>query len=182
MPADDFVNEINSSFARVYKRDNLTDTVLKGLGTFIGTNTTTIDMLPPQVVGVKDKSRAGFPLGFGIYSKYVTQGAVLIGDAAHRVHPLAGQGVNLGFGDVKVLVDVLANAVYSGSNVGDLNHLLKYEESRLQHNVPIMLGIHGIQSIFSTNVSPIVMARSLGLQITNSVPFLKVQFLQIHSF
>lgn len=174
MSPEEFVDEINTAYVRTYKRDEFTETIFKGIKSFMGAGHDAFNLLPPEVIAVKDKSRAGFPLGFGLYSKYVSQGAALIGDAAHRVHPLAGQGVNLGFGDVKTLVEVLGNAVYSGSNVGDLNHLLNYEKTRLQHNIPVMLGIHGIQQLFHTSLTPMVVARGLGFQLTNKMPFLKV--------
>lgn len=58
--------------------------------------------------------------------------------------------------------------------IGDLTHLSKYERERLQHNVPIMLGVHGLQRMYSTDFSPFVILRSIGLQVTQSVPILKV--------
>lgn len=95
-------------------------------------------------------------------------------DAAHRVHPLAGMGLNLGFGDVKCLTDVLANAVYSGSTLNNGNMLRDYESARLRANVPIMLGIHGLQRLYSTDLSPIIFARTLGLHFTQQMAPLKV--------
>lgn len=101
----------------------------------------------------------------------------LIGDAAHRIHPLAGQGVNLGYGDVSCLVAQLAAAVYNGADVNSMEYLLKYERERLQHNVPIMMGVHGLQRLYSLDFPPIVLARSLGLKMTNALPFLKNAFM-----
>lgn len=98
----------------------------------------------------------------------------LIGDAAHRIHPLAGQGVNLGFGDVVCLTEVLGKAVYDGKKIGELNSLLKYERIRLQKNVAMILGVHGLQRIYSTDFIPLVLARGIGLNLTNSFPLLKV--------
>lgn len=95
-------------------------------------------------------------------------------DAAHRIHPLAGMGLNLGFGDVKCLTDILAKATYSGFMLNNLNHLLEYEQQRLKHNVAIMLGVHGIQRLYNTDLTPVVLARSLGLQFTQQMAPLKV--------
>nr|CAD7440132.1 unnamed protein product [Timema bartmani] len=100
-------------------------------------------------------------------------------DAAHRVHPLAGQGVNLGFGDVKCLTELLAESVYSGQNIGNTRNfrskspLLCYETSRQRHNVPTMLAIDGFQKLYSTEATPIVVLRSLGLQLTHALAPLK---------
>lgn len=95
-------------------------------------------------------------------------------DAAHRIHPLAGMGLNLGFGDVKCLTEILAKAAYHGSLLNDLTHLCEYEQQRLKINVPIMLGVHGLQKLYNTDLSPIVLARSVGLQITQQMSPLKV--------
>lgn len=95
-------------------------------------------------------------------------------DAAHRIHPLAGMGLNLGFGDVKCLTEIIAKATYDGSKLNSLNYLLEYEQTRLKHNIPIMLGVHGIQRLCNTNLTPIVLARSVGLQITQQMAPLKV--------
>lgn len=86
-------------------------------------------------------------------------------------------GLNLGFGDVKCLTNILANAAYNGFMLNNLNHLCEYEQKRLKLNVPIMLGVHGIQRLYSTDLSPIVLARSLGLQVTQQMSPLKVSLL-----
>lgn len=147
---------------------------MKTLEAVLGVGSKTVKQLPPKVTGLQEKSRAAYPLTFGHASSYVSEGVALVGDAAHRIHPLAGQGVNLGFGDVLCLTDILGRAVYSGSSLGNLTYLLDYERTRLKANVPIMLGCHGIQRLYCNEFSPIVLARSIGLQISESVPILKV--------
>lgn len=94
------------------------------------------------------------------------------------MHPLAGLGLNLGFGDVKCLTELLAKAAYDGYMLNDLRTLCEYERDRLKHNVAIMLGVHGLQRLYNTNLSPIVLARSIGLQITQQMPPLKVMLTQ----
>lgn len=96
-------------------------------------------------------------------------------DAAHRIHPLAGLGLNLGFGDVKCLTDTLAKAAYNGFQLNKIEHLCAYEQQRLKHNVPVMLGVHGLQRLYNTDLSPIVLARSIGLQITQQMTPVKVR-------
>lgn len=90
---------------------------------------------------------------------------------------MAGQGVNLGFGDVTALVKVLAEAVNNGALIGDINYLHKYESMRQWHNIPTMLAIDALHRLYKGTAPPIVLARSLGLQLTNAVKPLKV-FLQ----
>lgn len=99
---------------------------------------------------------------------------MIFSDAAHRVHPLAGQGVNLGFGDVTALVKILDQAVRSGSMIGDVLHLAEYETLRQRHNVPTMLVIDTLHRLYRGTAAPVVLARSLGLQLFNALVPLKV--------
>lgn len=131
---------------------------------------------PPVIDDVIDKSRAVFPLGFAHAASYVGHGVALIGDAAHRIHPLAGQGVNLGYGDITCLVAKISDAVYNGAQLNSLQYLLQYEQERLKQNVPIMMGVHGLQRLYNTDFPPVVLLRSLGLKVTQSLPFVKKMF------
>lgn len=83
-------------------------------------------------------------------------------------------GLNLGFGDVKCLTEIIAKAAYDGSQLNNLNYLLEYEQKRLKHNIGIMLGVHGLQRLYNTDLTPIVLARSIGLQITQQMAPVKV--------
>ncbi|CAG9813071.1 unnamed protein product [Phaedon cochleariae] len=94
-------------------------------------------------------------------------------DAAHRIHPLAGQGVNLGFGDVICLNEILGKAAYSGSKLNNLSYLKEYETERQRHNVPTMLAVEGLYRLYNTDFTPIVLLRSLGLQATHVLNPLK---------
>ncbi|KAG8013409.1 Ubiquinone biosynthesis monooxygenase COQ6, partial [Nibea albiflora] len=129
--------------------------------------------LPPSVAGIGPKSRVMFPLGMGHASEYIRHRVALIGDAAHRVHPLAGQGVNLGFGDVACLTQLLSQAAFNGKDLGAIQHLLEYETERQRHNLPMMAAIDLMKRLYSTNAAPVVLLRSFGLQATNMIPTLK---------
>ena len=72
----------------------------------------------PQVVSMLEKSRGMFPLGMKHSNYYVKSRVALIGDAAHRIHPMAGQGVNLGFGDAKYLANMIENSLKYGADFG----------------------------------------------------------------
>lgn len=79
---------------------------------------------PPLVGSVVEGSRASFPLSLTHVTTYVRPRIALAGDAAHKVHPLAGQGLNLGLGDAKRLAESVHHSVASGFDIGDINQLL----------------------------------------------------------
>ncbi|EDX03831.1 GD22648 [Drosophila simulans] len=179
LPPTEFVDALNEAFCRQYPRVELADKAVQALNSLFGHNGSQHQVqYPPRVCGVLDKSRATFPLGFLHASSYVCNGAALVGDAAHRVHPLAGQGVNLGFSDVRFLVESLAAGAYAGFKLGDKQHLIKYERKCLAKNVPIMLGVHGLHTLYATQFSPVVLLRSLGLQLTQNLPPVKNLFMR----
>ena len=123
------------------------------------------------------------------YSTCLYLTVCLFSDAAHRVHPLAGLGVNLGFGDVSCLHRVLLTAASRGEDwgkwitppqphsppsAGSLSSLKEYESSRQRHNVPVMATIDGLQRLFSTSWTPAVLLRSVGLQLFGALSPVKV--------
>ena len=136
-----------------------------------GPSTPSVKEPMPKIVKI-DKV-AGFPLGFGHSSRYCEPGMVLVGDAAHRVHPLAGQGVNLGFSDVETLVECLEGGVLQGKKFADYDVLLDYETRQQRNNVPMMLGIDFLQQIYCADYELVKNARSIGVKMVNSNPLIK---------
>ncbi|XP_077300188.1 ubiquinone biosynthesis protein COQ6, mitochondrial [Arctopsyche grandis] len=172
MSDEEFVQTLNHALHKQYPRNTVVDSAVNALSSFLSAAflpSGITRQLPPSIENVAESSRAAFPLGFGHSVRYVSKGVALVGDAAHRVHPLAGQGVNLGFSDISCLVDILSNAVYSGSDIGDKSHLLNYETQRQRHVVPTSAAIDALHKLYTTDATPIVLLRSLGLQVTHAV-------------
>ncbi|KAK9456281.1 hypothetical protein V1511DRAFT_269426 [Dipodascopsis uninucleata] len=128
---------------------------------------------PIRVVELLEGSRASFPLKMRHCDTYVAPRVALVGDAAHTTHPLAGQGLNLGQGDVKALVKVLEDSIQLGADIGSEICLEKYLADRWPAN-HVMLGIvDKLQKLYTTDFTPVVAARTLGLEIVQSLPWLK---------
>lgn len=147
--------------------------IISGFG-FNKSNATRI--LPPSVVEVSH--RASFPLGITHATHYVLSRVALIGDAAHRIHPLAGQGVNLGFGDVRVLINRLSECVYNGSEMPDYQSLLKYETERQRHVMPTIALVDFLNRLYSTDFAPAVLARTFGLSSVEALEPVKKLFME----
>ncbi len=122
--------------------------------------------------------RAAFPLNLQHAETYVKTGLALVGDAAHSVHPLAGQGVNLGFQDAKVLADILLKAHQQGRPLGGLHTLKKYQRARLAENTLMQLSMDGLNRLFANQIPGIAGIRQLGLKQVNRLSFLKNMLIQ----
>ncbi len=113
----------------------------------------------------------GFPLTLE-KSGMVAQGVALVGDAAHRVHPLAGQGLNLGLGDVKTLCQVLSEKP-NYRELGDIRVLQTYQRERsvpIAHMRWVTDSLHGL---FSSHLEPVKAVRNIGMDIVAKLPFVK---------
>ncbi|KAH0620515.1 hypothetical protein JD844_021044 [Phrynosoma platyrhinos] len=180
MDEESFVDSINSAFWSNANHSDFIDTagsIFRSAVSLLMPSGTAARQLPPSVAKVDPKSRAVFPLGLGHATEYVQHRVALIGDAAHRVHPLAGQGVNMGFGDIACLTHHLSNAAFNGKDLGSLKHLLEYEAERQRYNLSLMAAIDLLKRLYSTSITPFVLLRTWGLQATNAIPPVKEQIM-----
>lgn len=115
--------------------------------------------VPPKVTNVVSE-RMSFPLSLRHAHNYASKRVALIGDAAHAIHPLAGQGVNLGFGDASALSKVIAEGLSVGADIGELSLLKKYEKERKSVNVAMMAILDGVQKAYSTDLGPLNILRA----------------------
>jgi 2-octaprenyl-6-methoxyphenol hydroxylase len=122
--------------------------------------------------------RWSYPLGLTHAERYVDDRMVLIGDAAHAIHPLAGQGLNLGIRDVAALAEVLVDARRLGLDIGFGEVLSRYERWRRTDNVVLAAVTDGLNRLFSNSVAPLALARDIGLAAVNRVPPLKRFFMR----
>lgn len=123
-------------------------------------------------------SRARFPLRSMHADRYITANAALVGDAAHQIHPLAGQGVNLGFRDAGALVDTIAALIGKGRPLGNLQGLRTYERSRRGDNLLMQKSMEGFNRLFSNQNVMLKLVRNSGLTLTNQLPMAKQIFMQ----
>ncbi|TVQ90780.1 MAG: 2-octaprenyl-3-methyl-6-methoxy-1,4-benzoquinol hydroxylase [Chromatiaceae bacterium] len=117
--------------------------------------------------------RASFPLRRQHAHEYVRPRAALIGDAAHTLHPLAGQGVNLGLLDAAALVDALRHARAHGRDPGGLATLRRYARARRGDNALMLAAMDLFKRAFSNRQPPLVVGRNLGLAAANLLPPVK---------
>lgn len=112
--------------------------------------------------------RAAFPLRLQHATAYTAPRIALIGDAAHIIHPLAGQGVNLGLLDAATLAEVVLDAQRAGKDIGALVTLRRYERWRKGGNLAMMAAMDGFKRLFGSDLTPLKLLRNLGLNITNA--------------
>ncbi|WP_434631127.1 2-octaprenyl-3-methyl-6-methoxy-1,4-benzoquinol hydroxylase [Pseudomonas sp. Z1-29] len=110
--------------------------------------------------------------------RYVAEGLALIGDAAHTIHPLAGQGVNLGFLDAAVLAEVLLQSSGRGERLADLKVLSRYERRRMPHNLALMAAMEGFERLFQADPLPVRWLRNTGLKLVDRMPEAKALFVR----
>ena len=119
--------------------------------------------------------RYSFPLKQRHAKQYVTSNVALVGDAAHTIHPLAGQGVNLGLQDVAVLADELIKASKKGLMPNDALMLKRYQRRRMGPNLAMMGLMEGFKQLFAQDSLSIRLLRNTGMRWLNGNKFLKNQ-------
>lgn len=117
--------------------------------------------------------RLQFPLTQRHGVDYVQPGIALIGDAAHTIHPLAGQGVNLGFSDARVLAEELGRTLEQGSNLGGMQTLKRYQRRRKPDNLAMMATMEGFKRLFEREELPVRLLRNIGMSGLNRLVPLK---------
>jgi 2-octaprenylphenol hydroxylase len=122
--------------------------------------------------------RAAFPLQRYHAARYCVARLALVGDAAHTVHPLAGQGVNLGFLDAQALVATLAAARGHGEDLGDLRTLGRYSRARRADNALMLAACDGLHHLFRSELPGIAPLRRLGLALVNATPPVQMRLMQ----
>jgi 2-octaprenyl-6-methoxyphenol hydroxylase len=121
--------------------------------------------------------RRAFPLGLTLARSFVAPRFALAGDAAHGIHPISGQGLNLGFKDVAALAETIVEADRLGLDIGSLNVLERYQSWRRFDTLRMGVTTDVLNRLFSNDVGPIRIARDFGLGIVDRLPKLKSYFI-----
>ncbi|MCR9072231.1 MAG: 2-octaprenyl-6-methoxyphenyl hydroxylase [Alphaproteobacteria bacterium] len=117
--------------------------------------------------------RRTYPLSLVVAESSIADRVALVGDAAHAIHPIAGQGFNLGLRDVAALAEVLADSARLGLDIGAATVLRDYQRRRRFDVMTLVASTDGLNRLFSNDIGPIKAVRRLGLSVVERVPPLK---------
>ncbi|MBK1661813.1 UbiH/UbiF/VisC/COQ6 family ubiquinone biosynthesis hydroxylase [Paracraurococcus ruber] len=120
--------------------------------------------------------RWSYPLSALHVERWTDTRLALIGDAAHGVHPIAGQGLNLGFRDVAALAEEVIAAFHAGADPGAPSVLARYQARRRPDTLLMLSGMHALERLFGNDIAPVRWARRLGIAAVDRVPALKRAF------
>ncbi|KAF2806938.1 ubiquinone biosynthesis monooxygenase COQ6 [Mytilinidion resinicola] len=134
--------------------------------------------VPMKVLNVQEGSVASFPLKMRHADTYTGERVALVGDAAHTIHPLAGQGLNQGQGDAAALVRTIETAVLHGQDIGSVLSLEPYNSERYAENNALLGVCDKLHRLYSVESGPLVPLRSVGLSAVNMMGPLKGFFMQ----
>jgi 2-octaprenyl-6-methoxyphenol hydroxylase len=124
--------------------------------------------------------RWSYPVSLLVAESFVADRLALIGEAAHVIHPIAGQGLNLGIRDVAVLAELIVDARRLGLDIGSPDLLARYERWRRVDTLTLAAVTDALNRLFSNDIAPVKLARDVGLSIVNRLPPLK-RFLMRHA-
>jgi 2-octaprenyl-6-methoxyphenol hydroxylase len=127
-----------------------------------------------QVVG----KRRAFPLGLFMARSFIGERLALIGDAAHVIHPIAGQGLNMGLRDVAALAEAIVDAARLGLDIGSPEVLERYQRWRRFDTMTMGIATDGLNRLFSNHSDVLRLVRDLGLGMVERMPFLKLLFIR----
>ncbi|MFC3181724.1 FAD-dependent monooxygenase [Cypionkella sinensis] len=122
--------------------------------------------------------RFTYPLSLTLANSFVAPRVALVGDAAHGVHPIAGQGLNLGLRDVGALAEVLIEASRRGEDIGAADVLERYQRWRRFDSTAMALGMDGVNRLFSNDNPVLRLGRDLGMGLVNALPGLRRGFMR----
>jgi 2-octaprenyl-6-methoxyphenol hydroxylase len=122
--------------------------------------------------------RFSYPLGLMQADRYTARRLVLAGDAAHVIHPIAGQGLNLGLRDAAALAEIVVDSHRLGLDVGDSPLLGRYERWRRFDNTVLAIATDGLNRLFSNDFGPLRVARDIGLAAVGKIPPLRQLFMR----
>jgi 2-octaprenyl-6-methoxyphenol hydroxylase len=123
-------------------------------------------------------ARRAFPLGLSVARNFVAERVALIGDAAHVIHPIAGQGLNMGFKDAAALAEVVVDAARLGLDPGSAVALERYQRWRRFDTVAMGAATDGLNRLFSNQSDILRVVRDIGLGLVDRVPALKQLFIR----
>jgi 2-octaprenyl-6-methoxyphenol hydroxylase len=127
-----------------------------------------------EVVG----SRWSYPIALTHANRYAAERLALAGDAAHAIHPLAGQGFNLGIRDVAALAELIVDRHRLGMDIGAPDLLARYQTWRRFDTLSLIAVTDGLNRLFSNDIAPVRLARDLGLAAVNRTPRVKRFFMR----
>ncbi len=135
--------------------------------------------LGPQLGAIRLVGRRWtYPLSAMHAQRYTSTRLALIGDAAHGIHPIAGQGLNLGFRDILALSDLVLTALQSGQDPGRPELLSSYQRRRRPDNLAMLAATDALDRLFSTNNPVLRTARDIGIAAVDRIPSLKRAFMR----
>ena len=123
-------------------------------------------------------ARYSYPLALSITDRLVADRTALVGDAAHGLHPIAGQGLNAGMRDIAALVQIITEAQKRGEDYGSLAVLTRYEEWRRFDNTALALATDTFNKLFSNDNLVLRLGRDLGMGLINNLPGLRRGFIR----